>query len=967
MAFGLNEGMTPRTRALLQIRSRVTLPAILGGEAEIPEGAPVFENNMEAFSINALESTYDCANGQHTPVTVGTVAATGDNITYSLSGAQAAGFDVDPATGEIILKTDFVMLEAGIENKWLDKRTFDLVATNEEGSASCEIQVTLDTSSYPVDVPGVDYVIGPTIELTPIDTGNLPTGWAVSGSNPVVIQTTQHNPDPLYGVDLSGYRLSIGHTGAVIEEFYIDDSWASGQQEGITSTINSSPNTFAVLKNGIVKHDGVNRPWKLRGVGGSFGVISKVAAMQCQDDAFQLNACQGSQCYGSTSNRNIYKADGVTLEEDTGKWGHSDGLQMFNVQTDSEFSDSYFDNRHYKFHPTESVNRIPKGTVAITQGSATVTGTGTEWVSGSDNDKLNVGEVVYIYDRKYIVKSVESDTSFTLGNTAAHTQSGQTMEVGTVASSGVTSPLFPEGMPPDSTDNMLGSMLFARNIVRGGGYSLNAPNRYGVVSAVDTTENSPVVTISSGTWGGLIKVGKKIMFPDLLGEEYEIDTVDSTTQITLTSNVSATLDDKEMRHSPFKLALTRFEECYVDQWVYGPRITFSPTVSMENCANLQTLEPFEDVNPVPAAPEVTASAQGADYITLDFEAEDGVYYEYRMRTTEGPGEWSEWEAVPGNNSIAGLEADTSYDFEVRGRNVLADDLVTYLQVGEVGEATLATSAGAGYEEETEAILAEMDTPPVESVQDAMNDLVVALKAAGVWSKFDRLLVATDTKENSLIDWINPGVGDATEVGTMTFTAYKGFKGGSGSYLIFSGFKPVYGGTSKATQNDNSIGGYVTDGHLAPNNYVLGGTARLLIGPRQFARRTFTRNGAGTNENSPVAEDLVSALGLWVNTRRSSTAYEVYGNATNGDDNPTNRAILAAPTLLETESITSNAHVDCELIVGGYNGSSTGSVSQSNANSNYDTAVFFVGSGLTGSEVTAIYNAIYAYLDAVGVY
>lgn len=73
-------------------------------------------------------------------------------------------------------------------------------------------------------------------------------------------------------------------------------------------------------------------------------------------------------------------------------------------------------------------------------------------------------------------------------------------------------------------------------------------------------------------------------------------------------------------------------------------------------------------------------------------------------------------------------------------------------------------AGGGaertYATETVAILAAMPAQPSEAWANAIDDLVLALKAAGVWSKTDFLYwIGAHASGAALINWKAPGTLD----------------------------------------------------------------------------------------------------------------------------------------------------------------------------------------------------------------
>lgn len=92
------------------------------------------------------------------------------------------------------------------------------------------------------------------------------------------------------------------------------------------------------------------------------------------------------------------------------------------------------------------------------------------------------------------------------------------------------------------------------------------------------------------------------------------------------------------------------------------------------------------------------------------------------------------------------------------------------------------------------------TPPSSSQQILQNQLVLDLKASGVWSKLDTFAnFATDGSSNfALIDWKR--LSQYTAVNSPTFTTNQGFKGNGTSSYINTNFTPSTNGVNYQLNN-----------------------------------------------------------------------------------------------------------------------------------------------------------------------
>ena len=200
--------------------------------------------------------------------------------------------------------------------------------------------------------------------------------------------------------------------------------------------------------------------------------------------------------------------------------------------------------------------------------------------------------------------------------------------------------------------------------------------------------------------------------------------------------------------------------------------------------------------------------------------------------------------------------------------------------------------GGGFDADYAAILNYATTQgytlPSASQQILQNQLVVDLKAAGVWSKLDTFAVfATDGDSDfALIDWIN--LSQYTAYNSPTFTADQGFQGDGVSAYIDTNYNAFTSGVNYSLDSA-SMGGYMRLGDTSP----------------------------GSSESVLFASDTTPAYS-WVrytNKRAylNSTAYTTYSSATLGQNNQFSSFVRTSSTNLQifvngsiTDNLTNNS-------------------------------------------------------------
>ena len=186
--------------------------------------------------------------------------------------------------------------------------------------------------------------------------------------------------------------------------------------------------------------------------------------------------------------------------------------------------------------------------------------------------------------------------------------------------------------------------------------------------------------------------------------------------------------------------------------------------------------------------------------------------------------------------------------------------------------------GVAFDATYQAILdyatAQGYTLPSDSQKLLQNQLVVDLKASGVWSKLDTFAnFATDGNSNfALIDWKR--LTQYTAVNSPIFTANQGFTGGGTRYIDTN-----YNAFTNAVNfqlNNASVGTYIRTAPVVPNAakavFGNGDTGGINFVP-QFSNQTSIR----LNATSAVGFANTTQVGTWVIVRPSNSNTTTYKN------------------------------------------------------------------------------------------
>lgn len=245
-----------------------------------------------------------------------------------------------------------------------------------------------------------------------------------------------------------------------------------------------------------------------------------------------------------------------------------------------------------------------------------------------------------------------------------------------------------------------------------------------------------------------------------------------------------------------------------------------------------------------------------------------------------------------------------------------------------------------YDPAANALFARLNTPPTSARKTLINNLIVSLKTAGVWSKLDAvyMLAAADSqasRQNWIADQYNP-----TPVSSPTFVVDRGYTGdGSASYLD-TGFNPTTAVAPKFTQNSAHMGLWSRTNFTNP-----GPTQSFDMGEqtRSYLSRSSNTSGAMTGRVNSASGVVDAALGAYPGhaawSRSGAALWEAYAQGLDVGGGTTASAALANANF---RLLSSNP-------VYGVN----------------QLASAHFGSDLGPSEMLALKNAINTYLTAVG--
>jgi hypothetical protein len=264
--------------------------------------------------------------------------------------------------------------------------------------------------------------------------------------------------------------------------------------------------------------------------------------------------------------------------------------------------------------------------------------------------------------------------------------------------------------------------------------------------------------------------------------------------------------------------------------------------------------------------------------------------------------------------------------------------------GKGGMGRLGSLAGAGspYTPEANLLFAAMTTPPNNARKTLINNVIVSLKASGVWALLDVMyMFAAADAQAARLNWKDPASFVATTVNSPSFAPDRGFTGDGSSSYINSNYTPSANAINM-TQNSAHYGGWSLTAIGAAN-----GVQRILGNTSGTGGRSIIAPWSAGNIANVIVNDLTGSTtqsnatsqGDFLAIRSAATARQVYRNGTSlGSD------------------VQASTGLPPSLLVFGRD------------NSNYGTlqiAAGSAGASMTAGQAASFYSARQTYLQAIG--
>lgn len=253
--------------------------------------------------------------------------------------------------------------------------------------------------------------------------------------------------------------------------------------------------------------------------------------------------------------------------------------------------------------------------------------------------------------------------------------------------------------------------------------------------------------------------------------------------------------------------------------------------------------------------------------------------------------------------------------------------------------SVVVAQGSTYSAEANALFAKMTVQPTDTRKTLIDNLIVALKANGVWAKLDLLYVpAAANSQHAALNWKTPG--SFTLTGSGTFTVDRGYTFDGTSQKYDTGFNPATTTGRLQSLNSATLGGY-----FLPTST----TAQTTIGNTNCQILTRISNAHTGRVHGATATTTGSLTG-------ADKGFTIFArvDATNQTGKNTNSLKTVGPTTVAgaSTSITSG-----NFFLGGGNGATVFS--------NTEIRLALFGMGIDSAAWASTYTAIFNYMNALG--
>lgn len=248
-----------------------------------------------------------------------------------------------------------------------------------------------------------------------------------------------------------------------------------------------------------------------------------------------------------------------------------------------------------------------------------------------------------------------------------------------------------------------------------------------------------------------------------------------------------------------------------------------------------------------------------------------------------------------------------------------------------------------------ALFARMTTSPDATRKGLINNLILSLKDAGVWTKLDGLwLMAAHDTQSAELNWIQDQF-NLVAVDSPMFVVDVGFKGnGTSSYHSIDGYRSGSNATL-LTQDSNNLGMWVLTSDVSSPQADIGCIDCCIIDYSSGGQTI----GAGFYNMAPDNIILYqNGLDVEIPIRGYTAMSRTSANSVSFYSAGQNKQNLAVPSSTPSGG---------EMCIGAV----VGPASDQGLFSTERIAAGHAGAALTDAEILALYNGLHTYLSAVG--
>ena len=261
----------------------------------------------------------------------------------------------------------------------------------------------------------------------------------------------------------------------------------------------------------------------------------------------------------------------------------------------------------------------------------------------------------------------------------------------------------------------------------------------------------------------------------------------------------------------------------------------------------------------------------------------------------------------------------------------------------LGIASPATSVS--YETESVAYFAAMSVQPDDTRKGLLNTLIATLKTGGVYANLDWLNInAAHDAQAARVNVITPSQ-VASAVNAPTFTTDRGYTGDGATSYLDTGWNPSTASSPKFVRDSCHMGVWCGTNVQSSAMTDVGNVFAMMNSRNNPNAIRYTPQLSGVI-GTTYAPTTSVGHSMW--QRTTSLLHEV---ARDGAQ-------------VHTGSNASLAVPNSNILICAQNNSTTGTITPANYSSRRIQAVHW-GAQLTSGQITTLYNALSAYMTAVG--